>query len=85
MTFLTRCIVFKKERKKVKLIHHDCLPILMLLYIILYILQAYIMLFAFVFNAVCLHTLLAVKVNIFSFANFGVLNNNNNNNNNGYF
>ena len=31
--------------KKVKLIKHDCLPILMLLYIMLYIVLAYLMLF----------------------------------------
>ena len=37
--------------KKVKLINHDCLPILMLLYIML----AYLMLFAAFSNAVCLH------------------------------
>ena len=32
--------------KKFKLINHDCLPILMLLYIMLYIMLAYLMLFA---------------------------------------
>ena len=37
--------------KKVKLINHDCLPILMLLYIVL----VYLMLFAALSNAVCLH------------------------------
>ena len=31
-------------KKKVKLINHDCLPILMLLYIMLYIVLAYLML-----------------------------------------
>ena len=41
--------------KKVKLINHACLPILMLLYIMLYIVLAYLMLFAAVTNAVCLH------------------------------
>ena len=50
--------------KKVKLITHDCLPILMLLYIMLYIVLAYLMLyivlaylmlFAALSNAVCLH------------------------------
>ena len=54
---------------KVKLINHDCLPILMLLYIMLYIVLAYlmlyivlaylkikiIMLFAALSNAVCLY------------------------------
>ena len=41
--------------KKVKLINHDCLPVLMLLYIMLYIMHAYLMLFAALSNAVCLH------------------------------
>ena len=50
--------------KKVKLINHDCLPILILLYIILYIMLAYLMLyrvlaylmlFAALSNAVCLY------------------------------
>ena len=50
--------------KKVKLINHDCLPILMLLYImlnivlvylVLYIVLAYLMLFAALSNAVCLY------------------------------
>ena len=38
-----------------KLINHDCLTILMLLYIMLYIVLAYLMLFAALSNAVCLH------------------------------
>ena len=51
-------------KKKVKLINHDCLSILMLLYIIqyivlayimLYIFLAYLMLFAALSNAVCLY------------------------------
>ena len=42
-------------KKKVKLINHDCLPILMLLYIMLYIVLAYLMLFAALSNTVCLH------------------------------
>ena len=41
--------------KKVKLINHDCLSILMLLYIMLYIVLAYLMLFAALTNAVCLN------------------------------
>ena len=50
--------------KKVKLNNHDCLPISMLLYIILYIVLAYLMLyivlaylmlFAALSNAVCLY------------------------------
>ena len=40
---------------KVKLINHDCLPILMLLYIVPYIVLACLMLFAALSNAVCLH------------------------------
>ena len=55
--------------KKVKLINHDCLPILMLLYGMLYIMLAYSMLFVcikfvlFIFlplifaNAFCFHAL----------------------------
>ena len=50
--------------KKSQLINHDCLPILMLLYIMLYIVLvylmlyivlAYLMLFAALSNAVCLY------------------------------
>ena len=41
--------------KKVKLIKHDCLPILMLLYIMLKKVLAYLMLFAALSNAVCLY------------------------------
>ena len=40
--------------KKVKLINHDCLPIIMLLSIMLYIMLAYLTLFAALSNAVCL-------------------------------
>ena len=41
--------------KKVKLINHDCLPVLVLLYIMLYIMLACLMLFAALSNAVCLY------------------------------
>ena len=41
--------------KKVKLIIHDCLTIVMLLYVMLYIVLAYLMLFAAMTNAVCLN------------------------------
>ena len=44
--------------KKVKLFNHDCLPILMLLYIMLYIVLAYLMLFADLSNAVCMYNML---------------------------
>ena len=43
---------------KVKLINHDCLPISMLLYIMLYIMLAYLMQFAALSNVVCLHNAL---------------------------
>ena len=46
--------MYKKE-KKVKLINHDCLHILMLLYVMLYIMLACLMLFAALSNAVCLY------------------------------
>ena len=36
-------------------IYHDCLPIVMLLYVMLYVMLAYLMLFAALSNAVCLH------------------------------
>ena len=42
MVFLKNALMYIK---KVKLINHDCLPILMLLYIMLYIVLAYLMLF----------------------------------------
>ena len=52
-------IIFLKNalmcQKKVKLINRDCLPILMLLYIMLYIMLAYLMLLAALSNAVCLY------------------------------
>ena len=41
--------------KKVRLINQHYLPILMLLYILLYIMLAYLMLFAALSNAVCLY------------------------------
>ena len=40
--------------KKVRLINHDCLPIVMLLYIML----AYLMLFNVLSNAVCLYNVI---------------------------
>ena len=44
-----------KRRKKVKLINLDCLPIIKLFYVMLYMMLAYLMLFAALSNAVCLH------------------------------
>ena len=41
--------------KEVKLINHDCLSILLLLYIMLSIMLAYLMLFDALSNAVCLY------------------------------
>ena len=43
-------------QKKVKIINHDCLPILMLLYIMQCIVLAYLMLLAALSNAACLHS-----------------------------
>ena len=43
----------KKRRKKVKVINHDCLSILMLLYV-LCIMLAYLMLYTALSDAVCL-------------------------------
>ena len=57
-------------KKKVKLIKHDCLPILMLLYIMLYIVLSYLMLFAALTNAVCLYNasfLSLISANAFYF------------------
>ena len=51
--------------KKVKLINHDCLPILMLLYIMLYIVLAYLMLFAALTNAVCLNNVFSSSFFLF--------------------
>ena len=42
-------------KKKVTLVNHNFLPILMLLYIMLYIVLAYLMRFAALSNAVCLY------------------------------
>ena len=55
--------------KNAKLINHDCLPILMLLYIMLYIMLAYLMLLADLSNAVCLQMLflLLIFANAFCF------------------
>ena len=62
--------------KKVKLINHDCLPILMLLYIMLYIVLAYLMLFAALTNAVCLYNasffLPLISANAFYFHAFSI-------------
>ena len=62
-------MVFRKNAlmciKKVKLINRDCLPILMLLYIMLYIMLAYLMLFAALCNAVCLHNASSFFANAF--------------------
>ena len=57
MVFLKNALMCIK--KKVKLINHDCLPILMLYtvlaYLMLYIVLAYLMLFAALSNTVCLY------------------------------
>ena len=57
--------------KKVNLINHDCLPILLLLYIMLYVMLAYLMLLAALSNAVFfrqwLFFLLLIFANAFCF------------------
>ena len=54
--------------KKVKLIKHDCLPILMLLYIILYIVLAYLMLlYLMLFVCIMLLFLPLISINAFYF------------------
>ena len=56
--------------KRVKLINHDCLLILMLLYLMLYIMLAYLMLCAALSNAVYLYNaffLLLIFLNDFCF------------------
>ena len=56
--------------RKVKLINHDYLPILMLLYIILCMMLAYLMLFAVLSNAVFLYNaffMLLIFANAFCF------------------
>ena len=50
-----KLMCIKKKEKKVKLINHDCLPILMLLYIMLYIMLA-CLLNAALSNAICLYS-----------------------------
>ena len=50
MSMLGQCIV----HKKVTSINHDCMPSLMLLHTMLYIVLAYLMLFAALSNTVCL-------------------------------
>ena len=55
MAFLINAFLCMQKEKNNKLINHDCLPILVLLYIMLYIMLAYLMLLAALSNAVCLH------------------------------
>ena len=47
--------MYIKKLKKVKLINHDCLHILMILYIMLYVMFACLMLFAALSNAACMY------------------------------
>ena len=68
MVFLKNALMCNKN--KVKLINHNCLPILVLLYIILYIMLAYLMPHAALSNAVCLHNasfLSLISANAFYF------------------
>ena len=67
MVFLENALMFIY---KVKLMNHDCLPILMLLYIMLYMMLADLMLFAAFSNAICLYNasfLLLIFANAFCF------------------
>ena len=60
-----------------KLINHDSLPILMLLYIVLYIMLAYLMLLASLSNAVCLYNayfMALIFTNAFLFSCFVLVN-----------
>ena len=65
--------MYIKKEKKSQIIDghdHDGLPILMLLYIMLYIVLAYLMLFAALSNAACLHNasfLPLISANAFCF------------------
>ena len=56
MAFLINALmcICMKRKIVVKLINHDCLPILMLLYAMLNIMLAYLMQLAALSNAVCL-------------------------------
>ena len=58
--------------KKVKLINHDYLPILMLLYIMLYIMLAYLMLFDAFLYTVCLHNAYFLPFKCFIFSCFAL-------------
>ena len=54
--------------KKVKLISHDCLPILMLFYIMIHIMLAYLMLLAALSNVVvCIILFLLIFASAFCF------------------
>ena len=58
---------------KVKLINHDCLISLMLLYIMLYVMLAYLMVHAAFSKAVCLHNAFFLSIdfcNCFLFSCF---------------
>ena len=59
----------KNNKREVKLINHDFLPILMLLYIMLHIMLAYLMLFAALSSAVCLYYALFLSFFPLIFAN----------------
>ena len=53
MAFHKNTLMCTLKKEEVKLINHDCLPILMLFYIMLYIMLAYLMLLAALSN-VCI-------------------------------
>ena len=66
MVFLKNALM---RIKKVKLINHDCVPILIMLQIMLYIMLAYLMLFSALSNAVCLYNAFYIFFLLLIFAN----------------
>ena len=54
------------------LINRDCLPILMLLYVMLYMVLAYLMLFAALTNSVCLNNACLFFLFFFNFVMKGL-------------
>ena len=52
-------------KKKINLFNLDCLPFLMLLYIMLYIMSAYLMLLAALSNAVCFNNAFILATDLY--------------------
>ena len=68
MAFKKNALFIKLEEKEVNLINNDCLPILMLMHIMLYIMLVYLMLFAALSNAVCLYNYFFIYILLLIFA-----------------